>query len=164
MRTQLANYSVILLFIVTILCLLLSGCGVLTTLQTIVDATSAAVPILEAAGVPIPPAVPLYVAAVADCIGNANTTNPTTAELVQIAGCLATQIAPVLPPGTPEAVDNIIAAIIKDVAAFISQHDVQKLKASGAAVPLSPREKTQLLGMIAKAKLTSIHARKLVHP
>ena len=166
MKTTLADWAVIAVFVVTLFCLLLTGCGVLTTLQVIVDATSAAVPILQAAGVPIPPAVPLYVAAVADCIGNANTTNPTTGELVAIAGCLAQQIAPALPPGTPQTVDNIIAAIIQDVANFVAQHDVQALKANPAAgaILLSTREKTKLKQLVAKAKLTSIGARKLVHP
>lgn len=148
--------------------LILTGCGVLSTLQVIVEATSAAVPILEAAGVPIPPQLPIYVAAVADCIGNANVNNPTTGELVTIAGCLASQVEPSLPPGTPQAIANIIAAIARDVANFLQQNDIQALKKLNAQTgqheykPMSAREVKKLAALKAKAHATAVAARALV--
>ncbi len=50
----------------------LTGCGnPLSTIDTIVTATEAAIPILEAAGVPIPAQIPQYLGDVAQCIAAA---------------------------------------------------------------------------------------------
>lgn len=103
-------------------CLTLSGCGgALSTLTTIVTATEAAIPILQAAGVPIPPAVSTYVADVAGCIAsNGTNPSPTTAQLVAIAGCLASQVAPTL-TGLPSAIVGVIGQVAKDVAQYLTQ-------------------------------------------
>ena len=103
-------------------CLALSGCGgALATLTTIVTATEAAIPILEAAGVPIPPAVSGYVVDVAGCIAtNGTGANPTTAQLVEIAGCLAKQIAPTL-TGLPSTIVTIIGQVAQDITQYLTQ-------------------------------------------
>src|ERR1700679_1169098 len=103
-------------------CLTLSGCGgALSTLTTIVTATEAAIPILEAAGVPIPPAVATYVADVAGCIAtNGTNPSPSPVQLVAIAGCLASQVAPTL-TGLPSAIVGIVGQVAKDVAQYLSQ-------------------------------------------
>jgi hypothetical protein len=148
-----------------ILALLLAtvSCGVLSTLQVVVDAAAAAVPILEAAGVPIPPALPAYVAAVSDCIGNADTTNPTTGQIATIAACLANQVEPALPPGLPQAVANIIGQIAKDVANFLAQNNVKGIRAGTTAnVPLNAREARTFHDLTAKARETSRKARALI--
>jgi hypothetical protein len=153
------------LLALVILALLLAtvSCGVLSTLQVVVDAAAAAVPILEAAGVPIPPALPAYVAAVSDCIGNADAANPTTGQIATIAACLANQIEPALPPGLPQAVANIIGQIAEDVAKFLAQNDVKKIKAgSVASVPLNARETRAFHSLTAKARETSRKARALI--
>ena len=157
----------LLAIIALALILLQTGCGVLSTLQVIVDTTAAAVPILQAAGVPIPPALPLYVADVAECIANVNTNNPTTGELVSIAACLATHAAPQVPAGTPQAIANIIAAIAQDVANFLAQNDIQsvRIKAPSGQYEyrkFSSRETRKLIELAAKAKTTATAARAMV--
>jgi hypothetical protein len=103
------------------LSLSLTGCGALSTLNIVVTATEAAIPILQAAGVPIPPQVPAYVADVAQCISaNGSTANPTTAQLAAISGCLAGLVAPTL-TGLPAAIVSIIGQVAKDVAQYLAQ-------------------------------------------
>jgi hypothetical protein len=114
------------------LAMALASCGTLNVLQAVVDSTAAAVPILQAAGVPIPPQVPAYIAAVADCIGSVSgAPNPT--QLATIAGCLAKQIAPTLPPGIPQAVANIVALIAQDVVNYLAANPAPVVGAVPAA-------------------------------
>jgi hypothetical protein len=110
-------FSSLALLALLALTLALSGCSVLASLQIIVDATAAAVPVLEAAGVPIPPEVPTYIADVADCIGQ-QTGTPTPAQLTSIASCLATKAVPQL-SGLPSAIVNIVAQIAMDVSQYL---------------------------------------------
>ena len=154
---------VYLLFLVIVAVSLATvSCGVLSTLQVIVNAASVAVPILEAAGVPIPPALPAYVAAVADCIGNADAANPTTAQIAAIASCLATQVEPALPPGLPQAVASAIAAIAKDVEAFLQQNSVKDLRSGLTNRPLSAGEARTFHILTAKARETARKAHAMV--
>lgn len=160
MKPSIAVYLYIGLVLVIVLAML--GCGVLSTLETIVNVTASAVPILAAVGVPIPPALPLYIAAVADCIGSADVADPTTGQLVTIAGCLASQIAPIVPAGTPAAVVTIIEAVVKDVGEFLSQNEVASMR-SGAVKPraMTAREASKFRALTSKARATATAARKL---
>jgi hypothetical protein len=161
MKTSIALYFYIALVVIVVLVMV--ACGVLSTLQVIVEATAAAVPILQAAGVPVPAAVPLYVAAVAECIGNADVADPTTGQLVTIANCLASQIAPILPAGTPSAVASIIQAIINDVGVFLSHNEVASMR-DGTIKPraMTAREASKFHALTSKARSTAAAARKLV--
>ncbi len=109
----------IALVIIAPLVLLTGGCSTLNVLQAVVDSTAAAVPILQAAGVPIPPQVPTYVAAVANCIGSV-TGAPNPSQLLTISACLDKQIKPILPPGEPQAVLDAIALVIQDVQDYLA--------------------------------------------
>jgi len=143
------------------LMLMTVACSKLAVLQQIVDDTALAVPILEAAGVPIPPQVPAYVAAVANCIGM-QPAQPTSAELLAISECLAKQIAPTLPPGLPQAVANIVALIVQDVQNYLNQNPVAIAVAKGARpiVKLSAGDLAKLQAMRAKAQATVKALRK----
>ncbi len=124
--------------IVIVLTLFLTSCGALSTLQLVVDVTEAAVPVLEAAGVPIPPQIPMYVAAVADCIG-LQTGTPNAGQLGSIAACLATQIAPNV-PGLPPGVAAVIGKIIDAVEKFIAANrpPLTTAKVLGPAIAPKP--------------------------
>lgn len=99
----------------------LTGCGsALQTIETIVTATEAAIPILEAAGVSIPAQVPVYVADVAQCIANEPAGPLSGAELTAIAGCLSALVAPTL-SGLPGAIVTAIFQISYDVATYLKQ-------------------------------------------
>lgn len=140
--------------------ILLVGCGILSTLQIIVDTTAAAIPVLQAAGVPIPPEVPLYIVAVADCIGEADMANPTTGRLVTIASCLAQQVEP-LPAGIPEAIANLMAQIASAVANFIAQNKTAQI--SGVKIrPMTPSETTRFHALCTEARATAGAARGFV--
>jgi hypothetical protein len=107
------------------------ACSTLNTLQLIVDSTAAAVPILQAAGVPIPPQVPTYIAAVANCIASVPGA-PTPGQLLVISACLDKQLAPTLPPGIPQAVANIMALVIQDVTQYLAQNPAPVVGATTA--------------------------------
>ena len=125
----------------------LTGCGnPLSTIETIVTATEAAIPILEAAGVPIPPQVPQYIGDVAQCIANEPAGPLTGAELATIAGCLGALVAPTL-TGLPGAIVTAITAVVQDVAKYLSQ-----VPANAKPVSISTDQ---------KMKLQSLHVRAL---
>jgi hypothetical protein len=99
----------------------LTGCGnPLPTIDAIVTATEAAIPLLEAAGVPIPAQVPQYIGDVAQCIANEPPGTLTGAELAAIAGCLGALVAPTL-TGLPGAIVGAVSVVIEDVAKYLSQ-------------------------------------------
>jgi hypothetical protein len=99
----------------------LVGCGnPITTIETIVSASEAAIPILEAAGVPIPAQVPQYLADVNQCIAQEPGGSLNTAELAAIAGCLTALVAPTL-TGLPGAIVSSISAVIQDVVKYLTQ-------------------------------------------
>lgn len=133
------------------LALALAGCpSPLTTLDTIVTAAEAAVPILQAAGIPIPPAVPTYLADVTTCISsNGSTPNPTTGNLALIAACLTNLAAPTL-TGLPQAIVSIIGQVIQDVANYLTQTPTPAHSAK-AAVALSQSAGQQLNSIAARA-------------
>jgi hypothetical protein len=134
----------------------------LTSLQTLVNVTAAAIPILEAANVPIPPSVPAYVGDVAQCIANA--TSPTPAQLVAIGGCLASKVAPTLGPGIPDAVVTIISQIAADVAAYLAQHPPATTVPGDNVVgptPVDARTAAQFQKIHVKALMTAQQARAL---
>jgi hypothetical protein len=148
-----------------LLALVLVACGTLSTLQLIVDATAAAVPILQAAGVPIPASVPAYIAAVANCIGSQIGT-PTPAQIAAISECMAKQIAPTLPPGIPQAVADIVALIAQDVVNYLQQNPapvVGSTHTAHAITKLSDSDIAKLQAMRTKAQQTvvAIHALKI---
>lgn len=148
MKTSIKSTASIL-----ILAVLLSACGAVSALQAIVDSTAAAIPILQAAGVPVPPAVVLYVGAVAGCIASLPAT-PTTAQILTVSSCFSSQVAPSLPPGTPQVVVNIITAIIKDVTTFLNQNPPKKSVAAGTAKPLNPADLQKFQAMRLKSQQT----------
>ena len=159
MKTSVGRLPYIALAVIVIVSM---GCSTLSTLQAIVNITASAVPILAAAGVPIPPTLPLYVAAVADCIGQADVASPTTGQLLTIASCLASQVAPVVPPGMPSTVVSIIQAVVTDVAAFVSQNQVASTHVSAMKLrPMSGREAAAFHAAASKARATAAAARAL---
>ncbi len=146
------------------LCMTLVGCGSFSTLQTIVDVTESAIPILKSAGVPIPPEVPEYVAAVANCIGSQSGT-PNAQQILAISGCLSQQIAPSLPPGTPQTVAKVIASIIKAVADHLAKNPAPvPATARQAAKPmvLSAADVQKLQDLRARAAATAAQAKAMV--
>jgi len=137
--------------LLTISILLLAGCSVLSSLEAVINATASAVPILEAAGVNVPPQAVTYIDAVANCAGSQNgSTAPTDQQILAIAACMASQIAPTLPPGTASAIVSIVGAVAKDVANFLAQHP-----------PAAPNPQTKLASMSAgdQAKVAAIEAK-----
>lgn len=137
----------------------LTGCGnVLTPLQLIVDTTEAALPILQASGVAIPPQVILYVGDVANCIGQLSGT-PTAAQLASIGTCLTTQVAPQL-GGLPGAVVSIVGLVIKDVQAFLTK--APAMQAAMVKAPLTQAQLTQVATMQTRARTTAAVARSMV--
>ena len=151
----------ILLVTLLVGCLTTVACSKLAVLQAVVDSTAAAVPILEAAGVPIPPQVPAYVAAVADCIGM-QTGTPTTNQLLLVSACLGKEIAPTLPPGIPQAVAGVVQLVIQDVLNYLQQNPppVVGVVAAHAPISLSAGDVVKLQAMQAKAKATAEALRK----
>lgn len=111
-----------------ILALALTACNSFTTLQAIVIAVEHAVAILNAAGVGVPAQAVTYVTAVASCISQDNNGNPTAEQVAQITACLAGQVAPTLAPGTEQSVLNIVAILAQDVAAYLADHPLDKMK------------------------------------
>jgi hypothetical protein len=140
-----------------VLALVMTGCSSLSVLQAVVDATAAAVPILQAENVPVPPQVPVYLAAVSDCIGG-QTGNPTTAQLAEISACFAKQVAPALPTGVSRAVVNIVALVVQDVAKYLEKNPAP-VAAKGPTVnrpiPLSAGDAAKVETMRGKAKQTT---------
>lgn len=143
-----------------VLALIMTGCGSLGVLQAVVDATAAAVPILQAENVPVPKEVPVYLAAVSDCIGG-QTGNPTTAQLAEISSCLARQIAPTLPAGVSRAVVSIVALVAQDVAKYLEKNlpPAPVVAAKGPTVsrpiPLSAGDVAKVEAMRGKARQTT---------
>lgn len=137
-----------------VLTLGLTACGPLSTLNTIVTISEAAVPILQAAGVSIPSAVPAYLADVSQCIAQqGGTVNPTSAQLAQISICLTQLVAPTL-SGLPAAVVSIIGQVVKAVEQYIGQVPATRTTLTPAAsgpVTLSPSSAKQLHDLAARA-------------
>ena len=141
---------------------LMTGCGTLSTLKAIVDVTESAIPIIQSAGVPIPAEVPEYVAAVANCIGS-QTGTPNAQQILAISGCLSQQIAPVLGPGTPQKVANVIAAVIKAVTDYLAQNPlppaaVPTPRAFKPSAPLSASDAAQFEKLRTRAAATASKA------
>jgi hypothetical protein len=114
------RFTLSLLSLLAFTLTLVSCSSPLTTLDIVVTAAEAAVPILQAAGVPVPPAIPTYLADVSQCIAtDGGAANPTTAQLAAISVCLTTLIAPTL-TGLPAAIVTAIGDVIKDVAAYLA--------------------------------------------
>ena len=150
MRTLLFSAA---LFVLLALSLLLSGCSALTTLQVVVDAVEVAVPILQASGVPVPPVVLTYVTEVSDCVASQNgSTAPNDAQLTQIAACLASKQIPDLPPGTSQAITDVIKKIVQAVEKFLG-HNPAPTPALAARKPhaLSHTDTVHFLAIKAKA-------------
>lgn len=143
----------VLMFAVVMLCLALSGCSAITTLQVVVDAVEVAIPVLQAAGVPVPPVVMTYVTEVSDCVANQNgSTAPSDTQLTAIAACLATKQIPDLPPGTSQAITDVITKIVKAVEKFLGQNPAPST--APAARPhhnMKPKDNVQFLALKAKA-------------
>ena len=129
----------------------LSSCGTLSTIQLIVDTTETAIPVLEASGVPIPPQVPLYVAAVADCVGN-QTGQLTPAQIAAVVACLTRQTVPTL-TGLPPAVAAVITSIANAVAQFIIQNTDKPMPV------ITPAGQKKLDALRARAQVTAKKAR-----
>lgn len=151
--------SLTLIALVLLLMLVLSACSPLSTLQTIVDVTAEAIPILEAAGVPIPPQVATYVADVAGCIAG-QTGTPSPSQLATIGVCLVSQIVPSL-TGLPPGVADIIAKIAKAVETFLQQHTPSSAKKL-AGSQFSANDAQRFTELRARAKDTQTRARALV--
>lgn len=135
--------------------LLLIGCSAISTLQAVVDSTAAAIPIFQAAGVNIPAVAVTYVNDVAQCVAGQNgATTPTDAQLLAIAGCLGTKVAPTLPPGTASTIVSIISSVVNDVAAFLAQHPAPMPTLTSARSHLSTSDSTKLKLMESKAAST----------
>jgi hypothetical protein len=133
----------------------LTGCGnPLSTIETIVTATEATIPILEAAGVPIPAQVPQYIGDVAQCIANEPAGPLTGAELATIAGCLGALVAPTL-TGLPGAIVTAITAVVQDVAKYLSQVPAS----NGKPVSISANQKMTLQSLHSRAKAVAVKAR-----
>lgn len=143
------------------------GCGSLDVLQAVVDSTAAAVPILQAAGVPIPPEVPTYISAVANCIGS-QTGSPTSTQLAAISGCLARQVAPTLPAGIPQAIANIISLVSQDVIRYLQAHPAPVVAVPATVArqtvsnPLGSRDTAKVEAMRIKAQATVVALKPLV--
>ena len=143
-------------------CLITTGCSSLNVLQAVVDSTAAAVPILEANGVAVPPQVPVYIAAVANCIGSQPAT-PTPEEIAAISACFAKQIVPTLQPGVPSAVVQIVALVAQDVVNYLQQNPAPVTSAVAARkIPasLSAGDLAKLQAMREKAAATVAALRK----
>ena len=128
----------------------LVGCGnPVTTIETIVSASEAAIPILEAAGVPIPAQVPQYLADVNQCIA----TEP--GGLAAIAGCMTALVAPTL-TGLPGVIVSSISAVIQDVAKYLTQ--VSPTASANPATPSADQKmkaqslRTRAAAVVAKAR------------
>lgn len=143
-----------------VLGLSMTACTPFASLQLIVDTTEAAIPILQSAGVPIPPQVAQYVGDVAGCIGG-QVGNPDPTQLALIASCLTEKVAPNLPPGTPQAVANIIAKIVQAVANYI-QHPPVGLRAGKTPAVLSGQRAAKLTELRMRAQQTQTAAKALV--
>jgi len=146
------------------LCAALVGCGSFSTLQTIVEVTEAAIPIIQSAGVPIPAEVPEYVAAVAGCIGSQVGT-PNAQQILAISGCLSKQIAPTLPAGTPQIVANIISSIIRAVSDYLAKNPAPVTSAAPRVtrpLALSPSDTVKLGQLRDRAAVVSANAKALV--
>jgi hypothetical protein len=145
--------------VLAVLMLSAFSCSNLNVLQAVVDSTAAAVPILQAAGVPIPPEVPTYISAVANCVG-AQTGPPTTQQLLAISACMAKTIAPTLKPGLPQAIVDIVALVSQDVLNYLQQNPPPVVAttplpaAKAASKPLSSGDVTKLDAMREKARQT----------
>lgn len=138
----------------------LTGCGnILTPLQLIVDTTEAALPIIQAAGVAIPPQVVTYVGDVANCIGQLGSGNTTAAQLAAVTSCLTSQVAPQL-GGLPGAVVQIVGLIVKDVQAFLTK--APAMQVAVATKTLTVVQANQITTMQTKARTTAIVARSMV--
>ena len=132
--------------------LLLAGCSVLSTLEAVVNATAAAVPILQAAGVAVPAAAVTYIDAIAACAGDQNgSTAPTGSQVLAIAGCMAAQIQPILPPGTASTIVAIVGQVAQDVAKFLAQHPPTVALNAKASHPTAPGYSAKLKQIEAKA-------------
>lgn len=138
----------------------LMACSTFTALQNIVNDTAAALPIIEAAGVPIPANVVSYVGDVANCIGM-QTGTPTPAQLVLIASCLATQVEPQLAPGIPQAVAAIVALVAKDVAIYLTQNPPATSAKVAPPSSFSAAQGQQALKLRARAQVTAAAAKQL---
>jgi hypothetical protein len=143
-----------------ILCLSLGlmGCGLsLTPLQLIVDASEAALPVLQAAGVPIPPLVVTYVGDVATCIGQLSGT-PDAAQLTSVTSCLSSQVAPTL-TGLPKAIITVVALLIKDVQGFLTK--APAMQTALAKTSLSTAQVDQVAKMQTKARTVAAVAKSM---
>lgn len=159
--------SLVLVLAILSLCLLLTSCSpnVLTTLKIIVDTTESAIPILASEGVNIPPQIPEYVAAVADCIGS-QTGTPTVQQLLEISGCLTKQIAPTLKPGTSQKVVSVINAVVKAVQDYLAGNPVAPKSMVAATVktgtkPLSVADEDKVRSLRFRAVDVTVKARAL---
>lgn len=117
---KLSSATPIIVFVLVVVCILvLAACNSLSAITAVVDATELALPVLESAGVQIPPQIITYVGDVANCIGG-QTGNPTPAQILAISSCLASQVAPTL-TGLPGEIARVIVGVIQAVQKFIQQ-------------------------------------------
>ena len=124
---------------------LLAGCGAFTTLQIVVDAAEAAVPILEASDVPIPPQVITYVSDVAQCIAG-QTGNPTPTQILAMTTCMAGLVAPTL-TGLPAAVVAAVEAVAQAVEKYLAQQPTIPAK-----IHINPTQALKISQMKVKAQ------------
>ena len=136
----------------------LTGCGnPVSTIETIVSASEAAIPILEAAGVPIPTQVPQYLADVNQCITQEPAGSLNAAELAAIAGCLTALVAPTL-TGLPGAIVSAISAVIQDVAKYLTQVSPT---AAPSPSPASADQKMKAQSIRTRASVVVMKARAM---
>lgn len=140
--------------------LALTGCGFsLSPLQAIVDATAAALPILQAAGVPVPAQATMYVGDVANCIGSL-TTAPNASQIAAVSTCLTGQVAPQL-TGLSKTIVTAIGVVVQTVQQFITKAPTMQAQVAKVKV-LTPAQNSQIATMQSTARVTAIAAKRMV--
>ena len=140
--------------------LALTGCGFsLAPLQVIVDATAAALPVLEATGVPIPAQVVTYVGDVANCIGSL-TTAPNASQIATVSTCLTGQVAPQL-TGLSKTIVTAIGVVVQAVQQFLTKAPAMQAQVAKVKT-LTPAQNSQIATMQSTARVTAFAAKRMV--
>lgn len=122
----------ILLTLPFLLCL--GGCTELQVLDAIIATGKIAVPILDAAGQPLPATILGYVGSTLNCVAQ-QTGNPTPVQLVNISVCLTAVAAPEISAAVPTEVANVINKLIQDVNNYIAAYPRGKMMARPGVKP-----------------------------
>lgn len=131
MKMTSSQWSVAIILVIVVLTVILVACGAFTKLQTVIDAAAAAVPVLESAGVNIPPVVVAYVEGVAGCVAN-QVGNPTPEQIAAITSCLAGIVVPTLPPGMAKEIVVVVQGLATAVENYLASE-----KTAGKPVSLN---------------------------